>query len=305
MYVKNLKLIIFSIFFPLIFSGPTMAGHFEATMPQGYWMEVWMMRFHSNEFMDTEGHEIYMGDGKHIDLTQDILLLRPIYSTKYWIFDCQIPVSRLKIDNFPGCDNSSSGMGDVWVNAWIRNENAEKKWRPFGINFAPGFGIKFPIGEYDCDRSVNLGSNQYDARFDLRFSKFFFDGCPLGGTGKWAIEGAVEYTYRFENQDINIKPGNRVDWLIGPAVSVGQSMRVGWDIGGNFKERDETDSGRELTDFPGQSWGRKIWTGPTFYYVITPQIYLSAYAAIDIDVRNQAKGALYYLRWIFYWPKKS
>ncbi|MBN1545907.1 MAG: transporter [Syntrophaceae bacterium] len=293
--------IVFSLLF--VFPGTAASQHFEATIPQGYWLEAWMMRFHANEFVDTNGHTIKMMDGRNLDLTQDILFLRPIYVTKYWIFDSHIPISRLKIDNFPG-DDTSSGLGDVWLNLWIRNENADKKWRPFGINLAPGVGIKFPIGDYDEDRAVNLGSNQYDFRFDLRFSKFFFQGNPFGETGKWAIEGAVEYTYRFENEDIGIRPGNRLDWIIGPSVSIGKRTRIGWDIGGNVKERDETGSGRDLKDLPGQSWGRKISTGPTLYYIITPQVHLSAYALIDVDVRNEPKGSLYYLRWLFYWPKK-
>lgn len=303
MFTRILKIFIVIVSLMYVFSGTALAQHFEATIPQGYWLEAWMMRFHSNEFTDTEGHNIKMLDGKDLDLTQDILFLRPIYVTKYWIFDSHIPISRLKIDNFPG-DNTSSGLGDVWLNAWIRNENAEKKWRPFGINLAPGLGIKFPIGDYDKDRAVNLGGNQYDARFDLRFSKFFFQGNPFGETGKWAIEGAVEYTYRFENEDTDIKPGNRLDWIIGPTVSIGKNARIGWDIGGNVKDRDETGSGRDLTALPGQSWGSKISTGPTFYYIITPQIHLSAYVLVDIDARNEAKGNLCYLRWLFYWPKK-
>jgi len=304
MFTRTLKSFIVVVAVMVIFCGTALAQHFEATIPQGYWLEAWMMHFHANEFLDTEGHKVKMGDGKHIDLTQDILFLRPIYVTKYWIFDSHIPISRLKIDNYPGRQDTDTGLGDVWLNVWIRNENAEAKWRPLGINLAPGIGVKFPVGQYDKDRAVNLGGGQYDVRFDLRFSKFFFQGNPFGETGKWAIEGAVEYTHRFENQDTNIKPGNRIDWIIGPTVSVGKSMRVGWDIGGNIKERDESGSGRDLTDFPQQSWGRKVSTGPTMYWVITPQIHLSAYALVDIDARNEAKGSLYYLRWLFYWPKK-
>ena len=284
--------------------GNAFAQHFEATIPQGYWLEAWTMRFQANKFVDTEGRKVRMPDGKNLDLTQDILFLRPIYVTEYWIFDSHIPISRLEINNYPGRDDTSTGLGDIWLNVWIRNENAEEKWRPFGINLAPGVGIKFPTGVYDKDRVVNLGSNQYDFRFDLRFSKFFFDGNPFGESGKWAIEGAIEYTHRFENQDTNVKPGNRLDWIIGPTVSVGGKTRIGWDLAGNIKERDKTGSGRNLTELPGQSWGSKISTGPTFYYIITPQIHVSAYALVDIDVRNQPKGYLYYLRWLFYWPNK-
>jgi len=301
---RIMKCFVVVVFLLFCLAGTGNAQHFDATIPQGYWIEAWMMHFQADRYPDTDGHNQKMADGDNLDLKQDILYMRFIYAGKYWVFDSHIPISRLEIGNFPG-DDTSSGLGDVWLKAQIRNENAEKKWRPLGINISTGLGVKFPTGEYDEHDAVNLGSHQYDLQYDFRFSKFFFEGKPFGETGKWGIEGAVEYTYRFENQDTGIKPGNRIDWVIGPNVSVGKRVRIGWDLAGNIKERDETGSGRDLHDvYPGDSWGRKVSTGPNFYYFITPQIQLSAYALVDIDARNEPKGSLVYLRWLFYWPDK-
>jgi len=108
--VKSFVAVVFLLF---CLAGTGNAQHFDATIPQGYWIEAWMMHYQADKFTDTDGHNVKMADGKDLDLQQDTLYLRFIYAGKYWVFDSHIPISRLEIGNFPG-DDTSSGLGDVW-----------------------------------------------------------------------------------------------------------------------------------------------------------------------------------------------
>ncbi|MDR2861663.1 MAG: transporter [Syntrophobacterales bacterium] len=293
-----------------VLNSPAFAGHFEATIPQGLWMEVWMFHIESNKLTGSKGGDTkaFLGqDNFKFKLNQ--LLLRPVFSGKYFIFDAQIPIGRMKIDGSETIgvyDKETAFLGDIWVHAWLRNENASAAWRPLGINMAPGIGVKFPTGSYEKDRLANLGGghDQYDARLDFRFSKFFFEGNPFGESWKWAVEGDINYVYRFEDRARDVKPGNVLNWNIGVNTSLGSNLRAGWDVAGNFKEYDRKCGGSKLDTYqfdPLSRWGYKISTGPTMYWVLTQNFHLGGVALVDIDARNQTKGYTAYLRWYYYW----
>jgi len=291
-------------------SSPAVAGHFEATIPQGLWMEVWMFHIESNNLTGSKGGDskAFVGqDNFKFRLNQ--IMLRPVLSGKYFIFDVQVPIGKMKIDGSDVIgvhDTDSAYLGDIKVNAWIRNENASAAWRPLGINMAPGIGVKFPTGSYDKKRLANLGGghDQYDVTLDFRFSKFFFEGNPFGESWKWAIEGDVNYVYRFENRAVDVKPGNVFNWNIGVNTSLGSNLRVGWDLVGNVKEYDRKCGGGKLPTYAYDNlsrWGSKVSTGPTMYWILTQNFHLGAVALVDIDARNQTKGYMGYLRWYYYW----
>ena len=318
MVSRILKSFVAAMSLVFVLSGPAFAGHFEATIPQGLWMEVWMFDIQSNSLRGSQG-----GDTKAFNLTgtpQDDfkfrlnqVVLRPVYSFKYFIVDLWVPIGKMKIagdGGVPGfnSDNDSAFLGDIRVGAWIRNENASAAWRPLGINMAPGFSVIFPTGSYKKGRVPNLGGghDQYDVQLDFRFSKFFFEGNPFGESWKWAIEGDVNYVYRFENRAVDVKPGNVFNWNIGVNTSIGSNLRVGWDVSGNVKEYDKKCGGSKLDTYeyePLTRWGSKLSTGPTMYWVLTQNFHLGAVAQFDLDARNQTKGHVAYLRWYYYWDK--
>ncbi len=264
------------------------AEFFEATIPQGIWIETWAKHITADDLKDNDGNTVNLG-GQDLGLDVNLLLLRPIYATKYWIFDAWIPVVDQEVDAF-GVDDS--GIGDIWVSAWVRNENASAAWRPFDINLSPGIEVKIPT-------NTDVSDEQYDVRADLRFSKFFFKGSPFGGGAKVAIEGAVDYTFRLEDTDSDMKPGNEFHWVVGPSFALGDRARLGMDIGGIYTEKDELD-GEEISG----TWSRSWYAGPTACVNLTNCLQLRAKAAFDIDARNKEKAQSAYLRLVYYVPTK-
>ncbi|MCE5275456.1 MAG: transporter [Syntrophaceae bacterium] len=280
----------FVLLFAILFLNVTQARaeFFEATIPQGIWIETWAKHIAADDLKDSDGNTVKIG-GQDLGLDVNLLLIRPIYATKYWIFDAWIPLVDQEIDAF-GVDDS--GIGDIWVSAWIRNENAPAAWRPFDINLAPGIEVKIPT-------NTDVSDKQYDVRADLRFSKFFFKGSPFGGGSKVAIEGAVDYTFRFEDTDTDMKPGNEFHWMVGPSIAVGNSARLGMDIGGVYTEKDEFDGDA----LPG-TWSRSWYAGPTACINLSRSFQLRAKAAFDIDAVNKEKAQSAYLRLVYYVPTK-
>jgi hypothetical protein len=55
---------------------------------------------------------------------------------------------------------SVSGSGDVdtfnMIGRW---------WNNRMVHFASGFSLKFPVGDYDCNRELNIGGNRYQFCF--------------------------------------------------------------------------------------------------------------------------------------------
>ena len=47
MFTRILKSFIVIVSLMCVFAGTALAQHFEATIPQGYWLEAWMMRSRS------------------------------------------------------------------------------------------------------------------------------------------------------------------------------------------------------------------------------------------------------------------
>lgn len=264
------------------------AEYFEATIPQGIWIETWVKHITADDLKDKDGDTMKIG-GQDLGLDVNLLMFRPLIATKYWIFDAWIPFVDQEIDAY-GVDDS--GIGDIWVSAWIRNENASAQWRPFEINLSPGIEVKIPT-------NTDVSDEQYDVRADLRFSRFFFKGSPFGDGARFAIEGAVDYTFRFENDDTDLKPGNEFHWMVGPSFALGSIARVGMDIGGVYTQNDELD-GDEVSG----SWSRSWYAGPTACVCLTRSLQLRAKAAFDIDAWNKEKAQYAYLRIVYYVPTK-
>ena len=61
---RVVKSFVVAVFLLLLFAGPGNAQHFDATIPQGYWIEAWMMHFQADRYPDTDGHNQKMADGR-------------------------------------------------------------------------------------------------------------------------------------------------------------------------------------------------------------------------------------------------
>ena len=132
----------------------------------------------------TSATDLYLdGDtgSEDVDFSANIAMFRPVYYTKIgpYVVDPQliIPFGHQSLDGSAvgGMEVSSSGLADPIVTAtiWFINDKKAKRW----LGLTPF--VTLPIGEYDDDKSVNLGANRWAFKPELGFvqgfNNYFFE----------------------------------------------------------------------------------------------------------------------------------
>jgi hypothetical protein len=131
-------------------------------------------------YLQSAGHEMYQnGDrvSEDVNLKSDIQVFEPVYYSSFMgmptIFQGIIPVGSVTLDGAGVGNNalSSSGLADpaFLVGIWPIHDPAGKTW--LGVSE----WVTFPFGEYDSDRGLNLGSNQWAFKTQAGLAKGFGD----------------------------------------------------------------------------------------------------------------------------------
>lgn len=128
--------------------------------------------------LKTSGHEKYVnGDkaGDDFNLESNIQIFRPIYyfktSGNMATVQALIPFGDVSLDgkDTGNVSFSSSGLGDISIltGMWLIDDPISKTW--FGISE----WIKIPTGEYDNNRVLNIGTNQWAFKTEMGLAKGF------------------------------------------------------------------------------------------------------------------------------------
>lgn len=137
-----------------------------------------------NYFKHISANNLYK-DGKKVsnefNLDMNLGIIRPVYFVKVgpFVFDPQaiIPFGVQSVDGagVGGNQLSSSGWGDPMITAtwWMVNDPVKKFW----VGFTPF--ISLPLGTYDRQKAVNLGSNRWMFRPEVGVVKGFGDRAYL------------------------------------------------------------------------------------------------------------------------------
>ncbi len=123
---------------------------------------------------------------KEFNLVQDIAIFRPVYYTKLGPFvidpQCLIIAGNAHLDgdlDGDGVPNdgdlSASGFADpvVLATIWLVNNPETQTW--FGVTPF----ITVPIGDYDHDKTLNMGGNRWTFKPEIGFVKGFGNGLYL------------------------------------------------------------------------------------------------------------------------------
>ncbi len=132
----------------------------------------------ANYFNHTSATDMYANGDKtsqDVNLSANIGIFRPVYYTQIgpYVIDPQliIPFGQQSLDGsgVGGVEVSSSGLADPIVTAtiWFVNDTETKTW----LGFTPF--VTVPIGEYDEEKSVNLGANRWAFKPEFGFVKGF------------------------------------------------------------------------------------------------------------------------------------
>ncbi|MDD5347087.1 MAG: transporter [Candidatus Omnitrophica bacterium] len=199
------------------------------------------------------------------DYTKSEELFRFCYYTPEAVFTALVPVAKVKSGYY---DAESSGWGDAIVGAgyFLPLKRAD---------VLPMVFVKFPSGEYDSTKAVNVGTNQYDIRPTVFLYK---------AIGRFSVDAAAKYYFRLENPGTDVSPGDELHvqgllgWQFTKTCKAGPS--VNW-----MRSRDQK-SGKTKT--PGTA-RESLSAGFDLYVRIAPVSVTLTYLR-DIHTENTTKG---------------
>ncbi|MDY6861497.1 MAG: transporter [Thermodesulfobacteriota bacterium] len=213
--------------------------------------ELWPMVYHADTLTDKDGDKIH--PGKDFNLTLSQLLIVPIYYyTENFGFGLFIPVNKIK-NGYLG--EESEGLGDVILSSLTF---LPEIW---GGTYSIDFGIKFPTGNFDKDKSVNPGSGQMDIETGMYYFQYF------GEKKRFTADAKAVFKYRFKNTDIDWNPGEeyQAEGLIGYEILKDIRLGIGFDW---MKSENDRINGHA----DGNSAGEKISANYQIYYNAGPKI---------------------------------
>jgi hypothetical protein len=208
------------------------------------------------------------------DLTKADELLRWCYYSGDFVATALVPVGYMSIGSL---HQYSSGLGDINLGTGY--------FLPFKkVDILPMLFVKFPTGEYNAEKAVNIGSNQYDIRPMIFLYKDF---------GKFSIDAVAKYFIRLKNPATNVSPGDELylQCLIGYNVTdrfkIGPS--VNWMV-----SRDKEANGTKAPNSARES----LSMGADIYYRFS-KIGVTATYLYDAYTENSSKGHFFQIKTVY------
>jgi len=201
-------------------------------------------------------------------------ILRLCYYSPDFVATIVVPFGYTKISSL---DQESFGLGDISVGAGYFLPVKQ-------VDILPMVFIKFPTGEYRASQAANIGSNQLD------IAPMVFAHKTIG---KFSIDAAVRYYFRFENKATNVVPGDelRLEGLVG--YSITEKFRLGpsvtWMISKNREQNGTTISG---------SARERLSAGADFYYRFS-RLSVTLTYLYDVYAENLPKGHFLQLKAVY------
>ncbi len=216
------------------------------------------------------------GDTKKSDygLAKVDELLRLCYYSPDFVATALVPVGYMDVRSL---NQDSFGLGDINLGAGYFLPVKQ-------VDILPMLFVKFPTGEYDSSKSVNMGSHQYDIRPMVFFYKAF---------GDFSVDAVAKYFFRLKNSTNDVSPGNELhlQGLLGYKLTdrfkVGPS--INWMISENKRQSgvDVGDSARET-----------LSVGADVYYRFS-KISVTVTYLYDAHVENSTKGHFFQIKTVY------
>ncbi|HON59818.1 MAG TPA: transporter [Smithella sp.] len=152
---------------------------------QGLYFLTYTSFYYADEFADRHGDPVK----KDFGLFNAQEMLRLCYYSPNFVATALIPFGYTDIHSL---HEGSAGLGDINLGAGYFLPIQQ-------IDILPMLFVKFPTGEYDAARPVNIGANQYDIKPVVFLHKTL---------DKFSLDAAAKYHIRLENSDTHVRPGD-------------------------------------------------------------------------------------------------
>lgn len=262
--LRGLLILVLAVFFP---ARSWAVNFYDGARTQGLYFLTYSSLYSADKTTGPRGNT----NKKDYGYRKIEELLRICYYDKNLVLTGFFPVGHLKSEYY---HSSSEGAGDVNLGAgyFLPIKPADVLAMLF---------VKFPTGEYDSQKSVNYGSNQYDVKPTLFFYK---------SVGRFSVDAAVKYFFRLENHSTQVSPGDEL-YLQG---------LLGWQFTKNCKAGPSLNwmksSSQENDGVKVGSSKREALSAGADVYLRLPAFALTFTYLGDIRAKNTTKGHFFQVK---------
>jgi hypothetical protein len=260
---------LFILALSILIPTPCLAVNFYdgARAPKGFYFLSYTSLYSADKTTDSKGKT-----GKRdYEYSKTEELFRFCYYTPQLVLTAFSPVGGVHSGFY---DISSKGMGDINLGGgyFLPVKQAD---------VLPMLFVKLATGEYDSNKSVNYGTNQYDIKPAIFLYKT---------TGRFSIDAAVKYYFRTENPGTKISPGNELylqcllGWQLTKVFKAGPSINWMKNESQKNNEVKITCSKKESFSVGGDVYARFPALSVTFTYLR------------DIESKNTTKGDFFQIK---------
>lgn len=202
-------------------------------------------------------------------------LVRFCYYTPNFVATALIPYDYVEVRSL---NQNSNGLGDINLGAGY--------FLPIrSVDILPMVFVKFPTGEYDRNKIVNVGSNQYDIKPTVFLYK---------GFGDFSVDAAAKYFIRLENEDTHVSPGDELYLQLLLGYKVTDRFKLGPSINWMLS-RDKEVNGVKVANSSREA----LSVGADFYYKF-PKVSVTFTYLYDAYAENTTKGNFFQLKTVYY-----
>lgn len=241
-----------------------------ARAPQGLYFLTYSSVYVADELTDAKGNTSKNTYG----LFKAEELFRFCYYSPDFVATALVPGGYTNIRSL---NKDSLGLGDANLGAG--------HFLPFKqIDILPMLFIKFPTGEYDSSKSVNMGSNQYDIRPMVFIYK---------ALGDFSLDAVAKYFFRLKNNSTDVTPGDEIHLQCLLGYNLTDKLKLGpsvnWMISGDKEQKGVriSDSARETLSL-----------GADIYYRFT-KVSVSATYLYDMYAENTSRGHFFQIKTVY------
>ena len=240
---------------------------YDGTRTEGLYFLTYSSLYYADKTTDAQG-KTSKKDYGYSKLEE---LFRVCYYKKDLVLTAFLPLGRIKSEFYHG---SSQGVGDINLGAGYFLPVKD-------IDLLPMLFVKFPTGEYDSQKSVNYGANQYDIKPALFLYK---------AINRFSIDGAAKYFFRVENRSTGVSAGDEL-YL---------QLLLGWQFNNKFKAGPSLNwmqSGKQVVNGTkvGASQRELFSAGADLYFRFSSFSATFTYLR-DLRVKNTVKGDFFQLK---------
>jgi hypothetical protein len=241
-----------------------------ARAPQGLYFLTYSSVYVADELTDAKGGTSKNNYG--FFKAQEIL--RFCYYSPDFVATALVPGGYTNIRSL---NKDSLGLGDANLGFG--------HFLPFKqIDILPMLFVKFPTGEYDSSKSVNMGSGQYD------ISPMVFLYKALGD---FSIDAVAKYFFRLKNNSTDVTPGDEIHLQCVLGYNLTDKLKLGPSVNWMIS-KDKELKGVRISDSARET----LSMGADIYYRIG-KVGVTATYLYDMYAENTTRGHFFQIKTVY------